>query len=85
MSLVGLIASIVILAMVILDWRRGKTGFGRLSLTKDKSPERFWLVIALYINMALALFWLSGTYSSQGDGCDPGSENCVVIIMESTK
>ena len=48
------------LATAIIDWRRGVSGVGRLRLTKEKSPDRFWMAVVLYMNMAFLTFWLSG-------------------------
>ncbi len=57
---VALIASLVILGTAIVDWRRGVTGLGKRRLTKDGSPEQFWMALVLYFNMAFVLFWLGG-------------------------
>ena len=56
----GFVASGLILSTAIVDGVRGRTGLGRLRLSKRLSPERFWMAVALYFNMALLLFWVSG-------------------------
>lgn len=59
-SEIALLACLLILVVVAFDWWRGRTGLAKLHLTKDQEPERFWMAIALYLNMAFGLFWLSG-------------------------
>lgn len=73
------IASIVVIMVAIVDWRRGKTGLGRMRLTKKEAPDKFWYAIVLYINMAIGLFWLSGNVSEEAPECDGPDDPCVVI------
>ncbi|RJY09969.1 hypothetical protein [Aurantiacibacter aquimixticola] len=56
----GILASVVIIAVVVVDWRRGVTGIGKARLTKERSPDKFWYALVLYINMAIFLFYASG-------------------------
>ena len=56
----GFIASGVILATAIIDAVRGRSGLGRHRLTKHGTPDRFWMAVVLYFNLAFLLFWVSG-------------------------
>tara|TARA_E500000305_G_C3974021_1_gene213422 strand:- start:664 stop:927 length:264 start_codon:yes stop_codon:yes gene_type:complete len=56
---VALIAAAVFVGTALLDWRRGVTGFGPFRLTKLRSPERYWVIVVLYFNLAMGMVWLS--------------------------
>tara|TARA_B100001057_G_scaffold26628_1_gene24430 strand:+ start:167 stop:451 length:285 start_codon:yes stop_codon:yes gene_type:complete len=60
MADVALVACLAMLATAIIDWRRGVTGLGRLRLTKKDDPNRYWMALVLYFNMAFLMFWLFG-------------------------
>ncbi|WP_299194095.1 hypothetical protein [uncultured Erythrobacter sp.] len=60
LSNVALLATAAIIVIVAIDWRRGRTGLGKFYLDKEEQPERFWFALCLYLNMAFAMFWLSG-------------------------
>lgn len=57
---VALIGAVVMIAVAVIDSRRGKSGLGKVRLDKEEDPTRFWFAIVLYVNMALGLFWLAG-------------------------
>ncbi|MDE1467707.1 hypothetical protein [Aurantiacibacter sp. D1-12] len=56
----GFVGSGVMLATAIMDAVRGRSGLGKYRLTKERSPDRFWMAVVLYFNMAFLLFWASG-------------------------
>ncbi|GAA5048723.1 hypothetical protein GCM10023208_06160 [Erythrobacter westpacificensis] len=60
MADVALVACLAMLATAIIDWRRGVTGLGRLRLTKKDDPNRYWMALVLYFNLAFLMFWLFG-------------------------
>ena len=60
MADVALVACLAMLATAIIDWRRGVTGLGRLRLTKKDDPNRYWMALVLYFNMAFLMVWLFG-------------------------
>ncbi len=76
---IGLIASFVMIAWVVVDWRRGKTALGRHRLTKQDTPDKFWMALVLYLNMAFVLFWLQGKAFEASTECNPGDEGCVTV------
>ncbi|RIV85714.1 hypothetical protein [Aurantiacibacter zhengii] len=57
---IALVACLAMLATAIIDWRRGVTGLGKLRLTKKDDPDRYWMALVLYFNMAFLMFWLFG-------------------------
>ena len=65
----------------MVDGLRGRTGFGSAVLTKQRSRDKFWHAIAIYANMAIVLFWLSGRLPPP-ERCKPGDEGCLVLIIE---
>lgn len=65
MADVALVACLAMLATAIIDWRRGVTGLGRLRLTKKDDPNRYWMALVLYFNMAFLMFWLFGQAQGQ--------------------
>lgn len=67
------------LLVVANDWRRGKTGLGRLRITKKDDPEKYWMAICLYLNMAFVLFWLAGSAAQARPACNPGQQPCTAI------
>ncbi|MEP0191819.1 MAG: hypothetical protein ABJP70_06230 [Erythrobacter sp.] len=81
---IALIASLVILIVAIIDFRRGKTGLLHFRLTKEKSPQRYWATVVLYFNMAFGMFWLSGQVPSETvvAGCKPADQECTVTVTE---
>lgn len=79
---IGLIASFVMIAWVVVDWRRGKTALGRHRLTKEGTPDRFWMALVLYLNMAFVLFWLQGKAYAASFACNPGDEGCASVALE---
>lgn len=58
-SLIAFTSGIAVILVAVVDWRRGKTGFFKLRLDKQTSPDKFWYAIILYINMGIGLIWLS--------------------------
>ena len=82
MRLAGFLAIAAILLVFVRDWKRGRTGFGKLVLTREHNPERYWLALVAYLNMAFVMFWLVQHLEDRSAGCDPGQSNCVVLIIE---
>ena len=79
---IGLIASFVMIAWVVVDWRRGKTALGRHKLTKEDNPDKYWMALVLYLNMAFVLFWLQGMAFVPAPECTPGDEGCVTVTLD---
>ena len=78
----AIISSLVILAIAIVDGIRGKTGLGSAVLSRKLSYDKFWLAIALYVNIALGLLWLSGKLPVAAASCQSGDKDCAVIIVK---
>jgi hypothetical protein len=85
MHLLGLLAIAVIFLVVVWDWKRGKTGFGRLVLTRELSPARYWFALVAYLNMAFLLFWLFQYLDDRRSPCDPDQSNCIILLVEEPK
>ncbi|WP_120077791.1 hypothetical protein [Aurantiacibacter odishensis] len=64
---VALVACLAMLATAIIDWHRGVTGLGKLRLTKKDDPNRYWMALVLYFNMAFLMFWLFGQAQTKPD------------------
>ena len=77
----GVLAIIVIAAVVIRDWRRGKTGLGSLVLTREDHPDRFWYTLVLYINIGFLIMWLLQQIEFEAPECDPEQQDCVQIFV----
>lgn len=77
---VALVACLVMLATAIIDWRRGVTGLGKLRLTKKDDPNRYWMAVVLYFNMAFVMFWLFGQAQVQ----DQHDEEVMEVASEET-
>ncbi len=79
---IALLASIMVLIVVVVDWRRGVTGLGKMTLTKEGSPAQYWLAICLYLNFAFGMFWLAGKAYEPSifDDCDIRSETCTITF-----
>ncbi|MFB0614160.1 hypothetical protein [Aurantiacibacter poecillastricola] len=79
---IALAASIIMLAVAVFDWRRGVTGLGKLRLTKEEDPQRYWMALALYFNMAFVMFWLAGNAidSEIEDSTDINDGNVALIV-----
>lgn len=77
---IALIASIAMLITAIVDWRRGVTGLGRLRLTRENSPDRFWMALVLYMNMGFLMFWLSAKAFEAVPMCDPDDGPCTITF-----
>ena len=82
MRLVGLLTIAIIFLVVVRDWRRGKTRFGKLELTREDNPERYWLALVAYLNIAFLMFWLSQNLEDPSAGCDPDQTDCMVLVIE---
>ncbi len=80
LSDVALIASVAVLIVAIVDWRRGKTGLLNLQLTKEKTPDKFWYAIVLYINIAIGLLWLSGMGGEPETQCGGADNPCDIVV-----
>ena len=81
---VALVACLAMLATAIIDWRRGVTGLGKLRLTKKDDPDRFWMALVLYFNMAFLMFWLFGQAQQEGlEEQQPEATNTIQIARES--
>ncbi|WP_337661064.1 hypothetical protein [Erythrobacter sp. Alg231-14] len=78
---IALIAAFVMVAWVVVDWRRGKTALGRHRLTKEDTPDKYWMAIVLYLNMAFALLWLQGRVPVEEavPVCPNGEATCVLV------
>ncbi|RPF72225.1 hypothetical protein [Aurantiacibacter spongiae] len=61
---VALVACFVMLAIAVIDGVRGVSALGPHRLTKKGTPDKFWLAIVLYVNMAFAMLWLAGQVTS---------------------
>ncbi|MCK0127481.1 hypothetical protein [Erythrobacter sp. F6033] len=57
---IALLGFFGIIVVTVIDWLRGKTAIGRLQLTIESDPEKYWMALVVYFNMAFALFWLAG-------------------------
>ena len=77
MSWIATFGAALIFATVLLDARSGHTGFGSHRLSKRRDPERYWVVLVLYVNMAFGLVWLSGKAEQQAMECDPAADICI--------
>ncbi|MGJ8598320.1 hypothetical protein [Sulfitobacter sp.] len=80
---VAFIACFVIIAWMVVDYRRGKTAIGKLRLTKEGTPQKYWYAIVLYVNMALWLFWLSGSVGQSETLiplCDTAEGPCTLVL-----
>lgn len=77
----GIAAILVIVGVVIRDWRRGRTGLGPLVITRETQPDRFWYTLVLYINIGFLIMWLLQQIEFDAPQCDPARENCVRIII----
>lgn len=75
----ALAACFVMVVVVVVDWRRGRTGLGRLRLDKKTDSDRYWMAMCLYLNMAFGLYWLS---SKVEEPATIASEGEVIILTE---
>lgn len=78
---VGIAAMLVIVGVVIRDWRRGTTGLGSLVITREAHPDRFWYTLVLYINIGFLIMWLLQQIEFDAPQCDPAREECIRIII----
>ncbi|MBV7258003.1 hypothetical protein [Erythrobacter crassostreae] len=81
---VALIAFLAIIIVTVIDWRRGKTAIGKLQLTKKGDPEKYWMALVIYFNMAFGLFWLAGQAAQREPASDQeaGSQTVVLEVVE---
>ena len=76
---IALAACFVMMIVVVVDWRRGRTGLGRLRLDKKTESDRYWMAMCLYLNMAFGMYWLSGLVE---EPAAIASEGEVIILTE---
>lgn len=76
----GFVGSGVMLATAIMDTVRGRSGLGKYRLTKERSPDRFWMAVVLYFNMAFLLFWMSGRALEAAVDAEPPAHTVTLTI-----
>ena len=73
------------LVVVVVDWRRGRTGLGKLHLNKEGEAQRYWMAICLYLNMAFGMFWLSGQAAESGVESRANEDGTYTIVIEPSR